>query len=212
MNPKDAAKGLSALSRHANILIKGLAWHGAGFEDTIYQESLNGPNIYWCHKHSGRLNNLIRFSADFLLPGCFSGFVVTSLMLGLKIVPVYTRHIAFDTRVLFSKRPHTFTRQMRSIWRTIPLKIMDNIAPICIEATDMILEHIHNTEYWQRYDEALPQVQKAVFGRYLLDEAAVQRAGAFVMRLVQTGELVPEGAHLAPLNTHPINCDSAALL
>jgi hypothetical protein len=213
LDPTNAAKGLVALSQKFNVLVKDLAWLWDNSDTKIYQEMLKGPNIYICQKHSGLLNNLMKFAADYLLLSCLSGTTVTAVMQGFKVIPIYTQHISYDARVTFSQRPpQTFTHQMRSINRALPLKIMDNISPLCIEATNMICERLGDEDYWHRYDEAMPEVQKSVFGRYLMDEAALKRIGAFVVRLVQTGTLVPDGADLRPIPHHPLHTAHAALL
>lgn len=180
-------RGLSRLGDKTNVVIKDLDWH-AGLEDLKSQAA--GRKVFICREHSGRLKQLLRYASDVILPGCFSGLICTSLMLGLRIIPIYTQHIYPHGQAYQGKMHCSFSAMMREPHKAITQKIMDFITPICVESTEMLWDRINDAGYWKEYDQALPSMQRAVFGRYLLGDAAIQRALSFIVRLLQTGSFV----------------------
>jgi len=201
-------RGLSRLGDKVNLLIKGIHWH-EGLEDL--KSKAKGRYVFFFNEHSHYYNRLLRYASDFIMPACFSGAVVTPLMMGLRIIPIYTQHTYPYFSYCRAKKPLSFTTMMRAGFTTIPLKILDYLPPICVNATDMLHERIFDYEYWKKYDQLLPQVQRAVFGRYLMGEAAVQRAKGFVFRLLQFGGFLPPEANPKDLVSvpHPLNAENA---
>lgn len=206
-------KCLKALSRTANVLVKDIKWHNIDVGDV--EAALNGPNIYVTNRHyvqgervkfqnSATFNNLMRFAADFLLTSCFSGFASTSFLLGFRIIPVCTRYI-YPWQTFAQKKYASFASQLRKAAVPMPVKIMDYITPIYMEAPDMLLARMNDADYWRLYDEKLPQLQEAAFGRHWMDEAALEQMKPLVLRLIQTGTFVPQGAALQPISGHPLS-------
>jgi hypothetical protein len=197
----DVVRGLLALAPAANLLVKDIKWHHIDVGDL--EAELKHPNIFITNQHTAKLNHIIRFAADVLLTSCFSGFCSTSFMLGFKIIPVCTRHI-YPWQTFAQKKHASFAAQMRQAAVPMPLKVMDYISPINMDAPDMLAERVNDADYWRRYEEKLPQFQKDSFGRYWVDEAALGRINLFVRRLIETGSFVPEGAALRPIGSHPL--------
>ena len=201
----DMDRGLSRLGDKVNLLIKGIHWH-EGLEDI--RSKAKGEHIFFFNRHSHYYNRLLRYASDFFMPGCFSGALPTSLMMGLRIIPIYTQ-LVYPTGAHYQRKTLvSFSKHMRAGFIGIPLKIMDHLPPICMEATDMLIDRIFDSEYWDNYDRQLPQIQRAVFGRYLLGEAAVQRAKGFVFRLLNFGGFVPPNVKGAVSVPHPLHTDS----
>jgi len=187
----DVDRGLSRLGEKVGVVIKNLDWH-QGLEQ--FKSQAAGTNVFIYRRHSQAHNQLLRAAADVILPGCFSGFFSTSLMMGLNIIPIYTQHIFIHAEALRQNARKSFSSVLRERHKIIPEKIMDYLTPICVEATEMLVDRILDQDYWERYQRELPSIQKAVFGRYLLGDAAVQRALSFIVRLLQTGGFVSPGS------------------
>ena len=187
----DVDRGLSRLGEKVGVVIKNLDWH-PGLE--LFKSQAAGPNVFIYRRRSQADNQLMRTAADVVLPGCFSGFFSTSLMMGLRVIPVYTQHIFIHAKAYRRNERKSFSSVLRERHKMIPMKIMDFLTPICVEATEMLVARILDQDYWQLYQRELPVIQRSVFGRYLLGEAAVQRALSFIVRLLQTGSFVSPGS------------------
>ncbi len=152
---------------------------------------MEGPGIYNYYSlyasPDHHVSYLIRYAADAVLAGCFSGAAPTTLMMGARLIPVYTQKVYATMAVRNAGLYSSFAREMRASFRGIPLRITDCLPPICIEATDMLWEKINDREYWAEYERRLPSIQRAAFGRYLLGEAAVARMRALIVRLLRSG-------------------------
>jgi len=201
----DLDRGLSRLGDKVNVLIKGIHWH-EGLEDV--KSKARGKYVFFFNQHSQQYNRLLRYASDFIMSACFSGTLATSLMMGLRIIPIHTQHIyptvaTYQRKILFS-----FSKHIRTGFAAIPVKIMDYLPSICINATDMLHDRIFDYEYWKKYDLLLPQIQRAVFGRYLLGEAALQRAKGFIVRLLQFGGFLPPNAKDLVAVPHPLNTEN----
>jgi len=205
----DVDRGLSLLGNKVNVLIKNLDWHGGLFKDFV--SGAKGKLVFVFKQHSQEYNRLLRFASDVFMPGCFGGALPTSLMLGIRLIPVYTQHVYASAALYQQKMLSSFSQHMRTGFLSIPVKIMDYLPPICINATDMLHDRIFDCDYWKKYDQQLPQIQRAVFGRYLLGEAALQRAKGFIVRLLQYGSFLPPNANAKDFVsvTHPLNTGNA---
>jgi len=209
----DVDRGLSRLGNKVNVLIKNLDWHGKGFEE--FKSEAKGKFVFVFNRYPAdnpfEYNRLMRYAADVILPGCFSGLLATSVMMGHRLIPVYTQHmrptLGTNNRISFSRGMLT-----QASGGLIDMKILDYLPPICIEASDMLHDRIFDYEYWKKYDQQLPLIQRAVFGRYLLGEAAVQRAKGFIFRLLQFGSFIPPNANAKDLVSvsvpHPLNTEN----
>jgi hypothetical protein len=58
-------------------------------------------------------------------------------------------------------------------------------------ATDLITTMLCDPQYWAKYTECLPTIQKNAFGRYLMSDNAFLYSTQFVNHLLNTGSLAP---------------------
>ena len=182
---QEADIGLARLSAYANVLIKSKS------NGPCYAE---GNNIFiFSDKYWGTW--LPKFAADYFLTGCDSGALSTAVMLGLPVIPVYTRHIDTLHRggVDAGDAQHDAkTQRFKSFPQGIKgvnASIMKYITPVCISDTGMIVDRIHDAEYWQSYEKNIQAIQRRIFGRYYTQDAAA-RAAASVKNLLQHGTLL----------------------
>ena len=191
---KEMDIGLAKLSEHANILIKdrvGLPSYAEG------KNIFKFTDTYW-----GAW--LPRFSADCILAGYSSGSLSTAVMLGFPVIPVYTQLIdalhqggsdnMHDRQLdVHTQRFKSFTEGIKGIYS----EIMKYITPISISATEMILDRIHDADYWKRYEAHITSIQHSIFGRHYTEEAPA-RAAAYVQNILQRGTML--SADIAALN------------
>jgi len=182
---KEADIGLAKLSAYANVLIKSKS-NGPSYAE--------GKNIcIFSDKYWGTW--LPKFAADYFLTGCDSGALSTAVMLGLPVIPVYTRYIdalhqggADAGNAQHDAKTQRFRHFPQGI-KGVNASIIKYITPICISDTRGIVDRIHNADYWKSYAENIPAIQRRILGRFYTQDAAA-RAAAYVKNILQHGTML----------------------
>lgn len=123
--------------------------------------------------------NLLRFASDFILAGYNSGTLVSSVMLGLQVIPYFTSLVYKKVQSDFNSLPqkvltgHKLYMPSSSIPSTMCHDILNYVvSPINLLDTQTILQKMSDTSWWDAYRRNLPQMQKNIFGNYTIDGAA----------------------------------------
>lgn len=187
--------GLRHLTPHVNLVIKGRLPSIPG--------SFEYPDISYAP-------NLLRFAADYILAGYFSGTLVSSTMLGLPVIPYYTSMIYYKGRRHNNRGRYTrfFNREYRK--DDIRLDILETLnPPVDLQNTQAILDKFADNAWWAEYHRQLPAVQRAVFGSYLV-EGAAERTAQLIRKVFSQGtfgedavaaRLRPEAGRIAVAHT-----------
>lgn len=195
-DPEPYYAGLSALADQANILIKD--FHQIEFEagcDSMYQY----PPKDTFFIYSGRpLNSLARFAAEATLAGAFTGFFTTTVLLGARVVPIYTQRVYPWSSYLDINKMTSFTWLMRSPLMAIENRLLDYLTPLSLESPKAILSRVNDEDYWRRYEERLPEIRDYAFGHFSVGEKAFNRARGFIGRILATGTMAEHNAKLGP--------------
>ena len=184
--------GLMRLSEHANIVIKkyrSLSTYGQGKNIHIYPDD----------RHSGVF--LPRFAADAVLAGYGSGTLTTSIMLGLRTIPVFTQHVDrlglggkdVPNIDFYRKRASSLKQRFTSFTNFLVKPhslICRHITPLNIMATEMLLQRVHDAAYWEAYDANIQHVAQNIFGECRLDGHIL--AAEYIKNVVQYGTLLPK--------------------
>lgn len=182
-----ADKGLQRLAEKAEVIIKTLgegSYHGfSGFTRA------EGPNIHLTDDSS--LNWLMRIAADAVLVDPHGGGFITAVMTGLRHIPVHTTLF----RAISPPQPVNFTHFYHNL-HTLNTRLAHCVAPIHIEATEMILERIADSRYWERFEAEIAAVGHQVLGRYWLGREALGRARIFIIRALERGTFSPSRSEL----------------
>lgn len=125
----------------------------------------------------------------------------TAVMLGLRHIPVHTARIWGWN----PPQPVNFTHLLRDT-RRILTRLAYCIAPVNLEATEMLAERIQDAEYWELFDRELPRVRDRVLGRFWLGSEAINRVPLYVARVLARGTFTPTPAELpgAKLGNGPL--------
>lgn len=175
---KSLILGLKNLAKHATIIYKGLE------ENDSRLLALGKSVIRW--PSVGYAPNLLRFSADFILCGYYSSTFASSLMLGLPVLPYYTKQIYYKGRSC---------NDFDSFMRFMPKSSDMNINHRCIagfgavydiEDTKRLVAAMNDSSFWNEYPSRLPEIQKSAFGDYCLQKADVKTA-KLILRAFLTG-------------------------
>lgn len=135
--------------------------------------------------------NVMRFAADWIICGFMGGTALSSLALGLPLITVYSRlqlHIGDPKSQIFAwdkflKASHRFPQDY-SLWRYYRywkkhFDILDYQA---------IKKAIFEPAYLEWYRENIGELQKKIFGQYLLENAP-QATAELVLRFASDGTL-----------------------
>jgi len=163
---REMDEGLMRLSEHANIVIKTLAH---------WTTRAEGKNI---HIIDGNFDSFLpRFAADYVLAGdCSAGTLTTSIMLGLRAIPVFSQysdrlglggwdipeHKRYQDWVR-SGQPPRFVHHAKYI-NTHYAAIWRHIKPHDIMDTEILVRRIHDSEYWKTYDSGILRIRRNIFG------------------------------------------------
>lgn len=173
-------QGLKKLAKHATIIYKGLDQNDSRLL-ALGKKVIKWPSI-------GYAPNLLRFSADFILCGYYSGTFASSLMIGLPVLPYYTQQIYYKGRGC--KELDSFMRFMpkpNSPCRGINQSCIGEFGAVYdIEDTERIVGAMNDTNFWKDYQARLPEIQKKVFGDYCLEDSDV-KAAKLILRAFLTG-------------------------
>lgn len=179
-------RGLRRLTGEVDLIIKHAAWEDPARPYAGCYCGLTGPHIY---NSRGEVSiNLLRAAADLTVVEFYAGSFLTNILLGLRSIPVHTQNF-------FASVPQdlelSYTLMFRDVSR-LQVVAGQYIPPLNIEATEMILERIHNQDYWERWDRDIKIVQKEIFGHYWIGDEAVDRTVAAIRRILERGSLAPD--------------------
>ena len=186
---RDMDIGLHRLDGRANVVIK--------HNPQSLRSDAAGKNIHMCAEPTAG-SFLLRFAADYILAAYASGVFTTSIMLGLRVIPVYTQRIdSFgkggrgDLVIEEKQRWHSYTTIFQRK-KSMHADICEHITPLHILDTDSIFARMHDADYWKRYDEGIASVQRKIFGRCYVDDGP-RRAAHYIKNLLRHGTfLTPE--------------------
>ena len=172
--------GLRKLAGEVTLVCKGLG------ED--YLDQLSDVAILWPSTEYSA--NDLRFGADCILAGYLSGSLSTAVMVGLRVLPYYTKRI----------RRHGI-RHYASQWPSqyVPYGIVSENILFCmdraydIQDTSAILDALHSENYWKEYEHRLPQIQSQVFLDYDLNNAA-QKTASLILRVLNNNSFMDRAA------------------
>jgi hypothetical protein len=186
LDAKARDRGFERLRGECDFILKSFS----GDERHQLLSRADGDNIFKYFK--ALPNNLDRRAADFHLPVAYSsGAMTTSLMLGYRVIPVFTRNIHLIWDQISTGTFSSFVHTMYQDWQALCLKVLEQLPPLCLESTERILERIHDQKYWKEYDRKLPSLQKAIFGRYHLLPDSLAAAAMLVRRVLEKGTIAP---------------------
>ena len=169
---QQVAEALQRLVPHVNLVVKGRLPSIPGI--FVY------PNI-------GYAPNLLRFAADYILTGYFSGTLASSTMLGLPVIPYYTPMINSHGRYSNKRARYTYYLDRSRRPDDIRLDILETInPPLNLQNTEEILARLADTSWWAEYSQRLPAAQQAIFGRYTIDDAA-EKTATLIKRVFEQG-------------------------
>ena len=182
-------RGLRRLAERANVLVKN--WLVRPIEGNYFnvRTEVAGPNIFQVGPgdyQDGDLTFLMRFAADLNLVGLFSGSFITNVMIGLPTLPVYTRTI----QAALPPRPFNYTVFLSNTTE-LCVRLAHGLAPMDIEATETIIERLDDKDYWERYENELPQLRQLFLGDYQLGREALDRTVFFIRRVLRVNSFNP---------------------
>lgn len=181
-----ADRGLARLAQRANVLIKVFPGNDNPKNENSerYSRAAN-PNIFYTDDES--VSFLMRYAADANLLHFYSGGFTTSVMLGMRTIPVHTQRLK-------AQIPPEFFNYNFLLRNTggLSIRIMHNLGPLNIESTDMLLDRINDEAYWERYEKEIPLVQSAHFGNYYIGDQAVDRCVFYIKRVLEHGSFAPQ--------------------
>lgn len=165
---KSIIHGLKKLSEHATIIYKSYKQKdpcllALGKNITLWPSTSFAPN-------------LLRFASDFILAGYSSGTLSSSIMLGLKVIPYYTKQIYVKGRAF--KELGSFEALLpRPPYRSTNHRCLIGYGEsFDIENTERIKTIMSSKGYWDDYAKKLPEIQKFSFGDYVLEDSEVKTA------------------------------------
>lgn len=177
--------GINKISQFATVILKPIYTIDSSISDKLSKNVIIANNI-------GFAPNLLRFASDFVLAGYCSGTFLSSIMLGINVLPYYTRLVKNNIRHL---KLIPFSWQ-RYIPRHIDIATASSQQILLykfkrffdILDTKTIQEAILGSEYINWYHANLLQLQKDVFGDYMLENSP-QKTAEYIMRFVKDGTL-----------------------
>lgn len=142
----------------------------------------------------GRSPNTLRFGADFILAGYEAATFYTSVMLGLDVIPYYTRYIRHFWVTGGKTLPYSclipqMITPMNATSKNILLDIFHRAGHLFdILKTEEIKKAVLGNEYLEWYHTNLPRIQRETFGDYLL-EGAPEKTAEYILRFAKDGTL-----------------------
>lgn len=188
-DPEPFTRGLAWLAGKSDIFVKDIS-----FEGHLYQypmPPLPASDHIFVYGRDQSLNYLARYAADATMTMAFGGGLTSSVMVGARVIPIYTQRIYPFTAQFNQRKMIGFTWHVRAYGTSLPARVMDYLTPLPLEAPELIFERMLDEEYWANYQKILPEIQRYAFGRFVYDEAAFNRARGFVIRFLQGGSLAP---------------------
>lgn len=191
--PEEYVPALRRLARHASIIYKGI---GDLRADPVFQ-ALKNDLFFW--PGNGYAQNTLRFGVDAILAGYCSGTFASSVMLGLKVLPVYTTKVRVrknGNQCLYDYRHYLKGCGMTATLNRSLATLVD------INDRTRILALLEHSGFWQSYAQFLPVLQRNVFGDYRIEGAAQQTAALLLKGLAQ-GSMGEDVIALRPRATEP---------
>lgn len=166
--------GLEQLAPHVNLVVKPLS-------------GMDIPGAYMWHNPS-YAPNLPRFAADYILAGYHSGTLASSTMLGLKVIPFYTRKIQMSFPWMSPQYLITWEQYTQSEVEkgSLTPEILEKLnTPVDIMDTASILKRLASSHWWRHYASRLPEVQRQIFGMYEIEKAPAVAATMLIKVLLK---------------------------
>lgn len=180
--------GLNKISKFATIILKPLSTNN-------YLLKKLSPSVL-IYPDTELAPNLLRFSSDFILAGYLSGTFVSSVMIGINIIPYYSR---------FIKLKKESSEYIKPIFWSSPIPNNFNILETTSQTfllhnfykfnylfdildANKIKNAIYEDKYINWYKENLSRLQKEGFGDYLLKGSA-EKTSEYIIKFAQNGTL-----------------------
>lgn len=171
---------LNKLSEIANVIIKPYFNSSSRFLNKLNKKII----IYSDKSHAP---NLLRYAADFIFAGYFSGTLCSSVALGLNVIPYYSRIVS--NKFKENKRYHyTYFKNKNITDDIIKYNLLQKLKIFDLLDTKSIQEAILQPEYLEWYRKILPSIQKEILGDYML-EGAAEKTAEYIMRFAREGTL-----------------------
>lgn len=139
------------------------------------------------HVYRNRMlaQNLLRYSADFILAGYYSGTFCSSVMLGLNVIPYYSRIVSCKG---IPDKNYRYTYYIDDIkyYTNDPLKInlVHKFKIFDLLDINRLKKAILQDDYITWYKQNLASIQKDVFGDYATENAA-EKTAEYILRFVR---------------------------
>ncbi len=136
--------------------------------------------IYPTKAHSA---NLLRFSADYVLAGFQTGTLASSLMYGLNVIPYHTNRTHHSVYKFMADNQNVILTDYKEMIKgTLFENAFNSIEnfEVNINDTQALLNRIKDANFWKNYHEKLPEIQKSLFGNYLIEGAAQKTASLII--------------------------------
>ena len=170
---QQVVEGLRHLAPHVNLVVKG--------------RSLSQIPGIFVYPDIGYAPNLLRFAADYILAGYFSGTLASSTMLGLPVIPYYTPMITPHGQSSNRRARYTYFLDRTRRPSDIRLDILETVnPPLNLQNTEELLARFADTDWWAEYSRRLPTAQQAIFGNYTIDDAA-EKTAALIKKVFEQG-------------------------
>lgn len=189
--PSHIAYCVSKLSEYCTVIFK--PWF-------IYPPYGKLPESVITFQNPQMNNNLLRLGADFIFCSFTSGTLMSSVMLGLPIIPYYSRAVKIQNYGYEATIPqpietwidkHEMYDEYKNISKSIPkYKLMKEFADrnflFDLLKTSQIKKAITEKDFLQKYNEQLPEIQKKVYGNYM-KKGSARKTAELILRMARTG-------------------------
>lgn len=184
-NKDDLIKGINKLSEHFFVIYK------EAFPDNNIEHKISS-NVF-LYKDTSLAPNLLKLASDFVFAEINSGTFLSSVMLGINIIPYYTTRLKYksQTKILNIPEQDYFTFIPKEYHNTLNPKqklLYKFKYKFNILDTDAIIEAITKEDFITWYADNLKNLQNEVFGNYHTKSSAKIMA-RYVMQFVQHGTL-----------------------
>lgn len=171
-------KGINKLSEHFFIIYKWRSISNFNFKEKV------SSNVV-LYNSQAYAPNLLKLASDFIFAEIYSGTFLSSVMLGLNIIPYYTPHLKtyLDAKDLNNSIQNEYCDSL-----AIQKKLLHKFKYIFnILDTDSIVEAISSKQYSIWYNNNLKNLQE-VFGNYHTKLSA-KIAAEHIIQFIQDGTL-----------------------
>ena len=170
-HPHLVGQALAKLAKHVTLIIKAR-------KNLKVRDAFNWPS-------QSLAPNLPRLASDLTLAGFQSGSLATNTMLGLPVIPYYTKFVWRKKQGKRSLQPYaTFSANRTGICA----EICQENPPLDLTDTEAILDRLNDSAWQSTYLQRLPQIQRMIFGDYELDHC-VEHTGQLLLTALEQGTL-----------------------